>query len=452
MTTADATRTVAPHEAQALRRRVHLLVEEEYLRLRGADRPELLMMNGAGVDDGIDPDVVDGELDVVDRRVAALERHFAALAADPSGPASGRVVLLDLNDGPQLMLVSAVAVADDQVIAADSPLGRALRDAVPGDVVSFRRPGGLGQARVLAVEPPWISPAQTPFLDAEDNAWYSLPPAEVLVGFDGSPSSRSAIAWAAEEAARRARPLRLLHARPGGSTDSRPDSMLTEGIELAAGTLPSSSIRASAVAGDAGRRLAERAGAAELLVLGRGGEGDHELGPVAQEVLNSAARATVVVPPRPEPLVHHRVVVGLHDSFQAEDALAVGFAEAKRRGAELVVTVIRDAAPIGSTEDTVDESLAPAFHAGDEGDAAEADHLPLAVNAVARAYPGVEVTTSLRTGHFAEVLVELSHSADLVVLGMGGRPTGIGRKDLLIASHSTCPVIVVRESATRGGD
>lgn len=365
MTTADVTRTVAPHAAQELRRRVHLLLEEEYLRLRATERPELWRTSSASTDDGVDPAVVVGELDVVDRRVAALERHFSALASDPSVP-DGAVFLLDLGDGPQLMLVSDVAVADDQVVAADSPLGIALRDVVPGQVVAYERPPGIGQVRVLAVEAD--SGVQTP--------------------------SRTAIAWSAQEAGRRARPMRVLHPRQK-RRDPLPqsDDHLTEGSRL------------------------------------------------------SAARATVVVPPRPEPKLHARVVVGLRESHHCADALAVGFAEADRRRAELQVVLIRD----GGADDAPGDDLDPVFHAPDEVDVEEAGHLPRAVDEAGRAFPQVEATALVRTGHFAEVLVELSHSADLVVLGMGERPAGIGRKDLLIASHSTCPVIVVRESLIRGG-
>lgn len=342
MTTGLESRTVAAREALALRRRVHDLLEDEYLRLRGADRPELLMMSAARVEDGVDPDALIGELEIVDGRIAALDRHFAALAADPSGPAHGRVYLLDLGEGPQLMLWSQIELADDQVVAADSPLGRTLRDAAPGQVLTYPRPRGLGWARVLDVE---------------------------------------------------------------------------------------------------------RAERAELLVVGRGSQADNSLGPIAHEVMSRTSRATVVVPSGPEPDPHNRVVVGLRESWHAADAMSVGFAEANRRGASLVVTVIRDA----RADDTAGGGLEPVFHPADDGDAAEAEHLPLAVAAAGRAFPDVVVTTQLRTGHFAEVVVELSQSADLVVLGMGERPTGMGRKDLLIASHSVCPVIVVRESSYRGG-
>lgn len=434
MTTTDATCTVSPPEAQELRRRIRQLLEGEYLRLRGADRPELLMSAG-DVEDGVDPDVLAAEMDVVERRVEALERHFAASAPDSSDPAVDRVLLLDLGEGPQLMLVSEVDVADDQVIAADSPLGRALQDAAAGQVVTYQCPRERRQARVLAVEAD-PTPARS--------AWH-VPTPEVLVGFDGSPSSRTAIAWAAQEAARRARPLRVLHAREElPDPAAQPDELLTEGIRLASEKLQADFIRASAVDGAAGRRLAERAGAAELLVVGRGGEHDADLGPVAHEVLNGAARATVVVPSRAEPKPYGRVVVGLRDSHRCAEALAVGFAEADRRGADLIVTLIRD----GDGDRVVGNALDPVFHAPTESDAEEAGHLPVAVAAAGRTHPQVSVTATVRSGHFAEVLVELSHSADLVVLGMGERPAGMGSKDLLIASHSTCPVIVVRENLT----
>lgn len=368
MTTADVTRTVAPHEAQNLRRRVRSLLEGEYLRLRAADRPELLM-SAADVEAGIDPDVLAGEMGMVNRRIDALERHFAA-ASDHSAPAYGRVFLLDLGDGPQLMLVSEVDVADDQVIAADSPLGRALHDAVPGQLVTYQCPRELRQARVLAVE------ADAANARAE---WYSLPAAEVMVGSDGSPAPRTANTCAGQQAARR---------------------------EDGAG-----------------------------------------FGPVARDVVTSAARATVGVPPRAEPKLHGRVVVGLREAHQCADALAVGFAEADRRGADLIVMLIRD----DDTHAAVGNSLDPLFHAPNAGDVEEAGHLPVAVAAAGRAFPDVSVRTVVRTGRFAEVLVDRSHSADLVVLGMGERPAGMGRKDLLIASHSTCPVIVVLERLIQGG-
>ena len=448
MTTADATRTIATNEARELRRRVHARLEDEYLRLRSTDRPKLLMMSAATAADGIDPEVIVGELEILDERIADLDRHFAALAADPTGPARGRVLLVDLGDGPELLLLSELELTDDQVVSLGSPLGAVLRGAVPGQAVTYRRPAGIGCARVLAAEGAAGAPSALTYDAVESTVgWYSTPPAEVLVGFDGSPSARTALAWAAREAALRARPLRVLHVREDLAVSAlQPDELLTEGISLASRTMQYDHIRASAVDGGAARGLAERARTAELLVVGRGGEGDAGLGPVAQEVLASTVRATVVVPPRPEPAAHGRVVVGVRGSWHAADALAVGFAEANRRGAALLVCVIRDAVAGDGGG-----GLEPVFHAADQRDVEEADHLPQVVAAAGRAYPAVSVTSLVQTGHFAEVLVELSHSADLVVLGLGDQRTGMGRKDLLIATLAQCPVIVVREPSHQGG-
>jgi nucleotide-binding universal stress UspA family protein/transcription elongation GreA/GreB family factor len=432
MTTADATVRVAPRAADALRARVRALLEAEYLRLHCVDRLALSAMAYATAEDGVDPEAVAEEAETLDRRIALIHDQLAALSAP--GTEAGRVLLLDCGDGPRLMLVSAAHLLDDHVIAADSPLGVALRGVQAGQVVDYRAPGGLRHARVLAVEESTSAPD-----------WHGLTPPEVLVGFDGSPSSRSALAWAAREAALRARPLRLLHAREDG-VPAAPDGLLTEGLLLAAKALKADRIRASAMAGDAAARLAERAAAAELVVVGRGGPSDDGLGPVANEVLEGASRATVVVPPGPVPNQRGRVVVGLRRSHDAADALAVGFAEAHRRGTELAVTVIHDDVADGPAGD----GLVPRFHAPDAADAVTSKDLLSAVAQARHAFPDVPVTTTLRTGHFSDVLIELSHSADLIVLGLGERPTGVGHSDLLVASHADCPVIVIRETSTGG--
>ncbi len=433
MSSGAVTTQIPRAAADTLRQQLRVVAEEEYLRLRTIDRPALLLRGVAGAEAGEDPDVTTAELEVVDERIAALDHFLHRTSTDLTS--AGRVLLVDRGDGPEYLLVSELPVVDERVVAADAPLGKALCDAVAGQTVTYVTPSGSCEAYVIATEP--IEPG--PALPA---GAYGVPAAEVLVGFDGSPSSRTAVAWAAKEAALRARPLRVLHARASAEPSGRADGTLSEGIQLALTDLGADRIRATAVTGQPAPRLAERADRAELVVVGRGGETDNGLGPVAEKVLSGTSRTTVVVPPA-EPPARGRVVVGLHDSWHAADALSVGFAEAHRRGAHLLVTVIRDVAR--GTHD-----LEPAFHAPDEQDHAEALHLPAAVAEVGQAYPGVQVRTSVQTGHFSTVLTELSNSADLVVLGMGGRAHGMGRKELLVASHARCPVIVVRESSGRG--
>lgn len=141
----------------------------------------------------------------------------------------------------------------------------------------------------------------------------------------------------------------------------------------------------------------------------------------------TAGLRTSGTPPLPVLASHGHVVVGLRQSRLAAGALAVGFAEASRRTARLTVMVIRDA------ETNVDTA------------AADADRLEQAIAAAAARFSAVSVSIEVRTGHFVEVLVELSRTVDLLVLGLCDRSTGMGRKDLLIASRSQCPVVVVRE-------
>jgi nucleotide-binding universal stress UspA family protein len=145
---------------------------------------------------------------------------------------------------------------------------------------------------------------------------------------------------------------------------------------------------------------------------------------------------------------HGRVVVGVRGTDRAPDVLAVAFAEAKRRSSELAVTVIWDDSADGGSASG--DRLDPTFHAAAAEDVAEVERLRAAVADAGRAYPTVPVTTSVRSGHFSDVLVELSRSADLVVLGLGERHAAMGRRDLLVASHANCPVIVVHESSLEG--
>lgn len=320
MTTPCTAQAVVPAAASALRARVRALLEGEYLRLCSVDRPALLELLAECAEDASDPEVPGRELEVLERRITALHEHLAEVDAE-SAAGRGRALELDLGEGPVLMLVSEIDVADEQVIAADSPVGQALRSAVPGQLVVHPTPPGGGQVRVIAVE--------------------------------GSP---------------------VAHAEP-------------------------------------------RVG------------------------LDSTVSATIVVPSQLPRKPRGRVVVGLREVADAAEALAIGFAQANRRATELAVTVIRDD-PIGTRDG---DGLEPAFHAPDERDVTAADELVAAVTAAGRAFPGVPVTSSLRTGHFSDVLIELSRAADLVVLGMGRRPTGMGRSDLLVATRADCPVIVVRE-------
>lgn len=139
-----------------LRVRVRERLEDEYLRLRGSERPALLeTLRSIQPADGTDPDVVAGELEVVDDRIEAIHRYLGVLhdIHAESGLCEDCCALVDFGDGPQWVLLAGLAVSEDQVVSVDSPLGKALFGAYAGDTVIFPGPSGLRGVRVLAVAP-----------------------------------------------------------------------------------------------------------------------------------------------------------------------------------------------------------------------------------------------------------------------------------------------------------
>jgi transcription elongation factor GreA len=105
---------------------------------------------------------VDGlvRLSMLEERIAGLEDELAegGHAAPPVAEgvvAAGRMVTLDLGDGPELFLLGSfeqVGGAVD-VITSGSPLGRALVGAQVGSTVSYAARSNRNlQAKVLAVD------------------------------------------------------------------------------------------------------------------------------------------------------------------------------------------------------------------------------------------------------------------------------------------------------------
>ena len=67
---------------------------------------------------------------------------------------AGCRAVIDIGDGPRTLLIAApgpIEAADETVVPADSPLGRALIGARVGDRVRFRTPTGPRMARVVAL-------------------------------------------------------------------------------------------------------------------------------------------------------------------------------------------------------------------------------------------------------------------------------------------------------------
>ncbi|MGX4688045.1 universal stress protein [Streptomyces sp. JNUCC 63] len=287
----------------------------------------------------------------------------------------------------------------------------------------------------------------------------------LVVGVDGSESSLRAVDWAADEAALRGVPLRVVYASlrelPQALGSARAGGTPIEGAGLAR-ELAEVVVRAAAHR--ARRRRAglqismaalpespeyvlvrEGKNASALVVGSRGRSGvvDLLLGSVSLLVAGHADCPVIVVRARNDnqalPAMHGRVVVGVGD----ESAAAVRFAaqEAERRGA--VLEAVR--AWRCPAHETIDHPLITGEpeHVYEER-AAEA--LEAALRDV---LPEVEVQRCVMEGPARRVLLGVAWEADLLVVGARRRAghfgLRLGRVAHTVLHHSPCPVAVVPE-------
>jgi nucleotide-binding universal stress UspA family protein len=284
----------------------------------------------------------------------------------------------------------------------------------------------------------------------------------VIVGADGTESSKAAVRWAAREARRLGLPLRITHAFDWEWREARTDASydyLDHARRMADGITANAVYEARAVAGDlevegdpvvgnpASRLLADSE-EARLVVLGcrgRGGFGSLLLGSVSHRVATHAKCSVVVVRGRGE-AAEGPVVAGVDDSPAAEAVLEAAFEAAAARGSSLVV--IRGYAPpvplwmAGMT--TVDLSTPPMAEL-DEYQRLEEQLTPWR-----NKYEDVPVKLLATELNIASVLVGASATAQLVVVGHRGHGvvagTLLGSTGLQLLHHAECPVYVVRRA------
>ncbi|MFE9311874.1 universal stress protein [Streptomyces sp. NPDC088353] len=293
----------------------------------------------------------------------------------------------------------------------------------------------------------------------------------VIVGVDGSAESLAAVEWAAREAVRRDRPLRMVHARNWTPRQTESEPANTEQRQLARrtlrqaeehirGSVPDVRLTDEQVEGPATAALLKATEQAELLVLGSRGLSGFTgvlVGSVAQGVVAMAPRPVVLVRAGEEAEDEHfpaddgspstgtgfrDVVLGIDLADACDEVIEFAFEAARLRHARLrVVYAWQPPSAI---------SLGP----GDIGlinDPAQAEEWRDFLSALLRVwrdkYRDTEVLETVVEGKASTVLVRAASAASLLVVGrrLSERPTvpRIGPVTHAAVHHVRCPLAVV---------
>ncbi len=290
----------------------------------------------------------------------------------------------------------------------------------------------------------------------------------IVVGYDGSQTSRSALSWAVTSAQQRGLDVMAVHVltvpsaiMPGYGAISEPDpetfkrfaeQVLREAATFAAETAPDVDFTTRLITGYPATGLLSTLEDADRVVLGSRGLGTFAellLGSVSLEVCSRAPCPVVVIRPgieaSPDGPENGRVVVGVDGSPSSEHALGVAIEEASLRGVGLTAVQAWSHAFFelpGKGAPVPESVLVDTF----EGE--EMLWLSEELAGWREKYPDVDLRQVVRHGSPAGVLSAVSAGAELLVVGSRGRG---GFRTLLLGSvshavlhHAHCPVMVVR--------
>jgi nucleotide-binding universal stress UspA family protein len=288
----------------------------------------------------------------------------------------------------------------------------------------------------------------------------------LVVGVDGSEPSMRAVDWAADEAALRGVPLRLVYAslweRYEGAALAQglgrsseqvlADNIVDAAAKRAQRRAPDLKISTAVLPDDAVSVLLGEGRNAFAVVTGsrgRGGIAELLLGSVSLAVAARAYCPVIVLrgshDNRRVPRTYQRIVLGVGEEPGNAAAVRFAFEEAAARYAGLqAVRAWRR--PAHRTTDHPLLAGEPARH--DEQQAAE--DLEAALSGSAADHPSVQVRRRTVEGPAHRALLDASATADLLVVGAQRRHghTGLqlGRVAHAVLHHSACPVVVVPQS------
>ncbi|MEU7721590.1 universal stress protein [Streptomyces tibetensis] len=286
----------------------------------------------------------------------------------------------------------------------------------------------------------------------------------ITAGVDGSQESLAALAWAAREAVRRDRPLRVVHAwrvqtpelietAVAGDADSQAEwvhGAVTEAVGTVTAQHPDLAVTTDVIEAAAADTLVAAAADAEMLVLGSRGHGrvvGFLLGSIGQQVVAEAVRPVVLVRAGDQPsseAAGREIVVGQQgDPEDSAEALRFAFETAAARGATVRVVRAWSLPPVfayspGSLK-LLDEAggLEPY----------EQKSLAAAVRPLRERFPDVPVEEHVEMGSASQVLLSVAGTAQLMVVGRRAHRTAVGARIGSVAHgmlhHADCPVAVV---------
>jgi nucleotide-binding universal stress UspA family protein len=283
--------------------------------------------------------------------------------------------------------------------------------------------------------------------------------APVIVGFDGSASATIAVRYGAREALLRGRDLHLLHAFGwpliyppfGAEYDPHERGPRVAMLKLLSQTArdveqdhPALRVHTRLIDGSPGGVLVAASREAELLVVGHRGLGGFTgllAGSVGIQAAGHAHSPVVVV--RGDPgSVDAPVVLGVDGSPGALAAAEAAFAQAQRRGVELLVAHHRS--PHAS------RAQAEAVMTGRDPRLSAVDEIAAGVRGVAERYADVKWRIEMVDGDSAStalLAVTGDTGAGLLVVGSRGiggfRAMVMGSTSRTLIEHAPCPLLVV---------
>ncbi|MDT6982271.1 universal stress protein [Streptomyces lusitanus] len=283
----------------------------------------------------------------------------------------------------------------------------------------------------------------------------------ITAGIDGSEESLAALAWAAREAVRRDLPLRVVHAWRFQTHDAldtgdraAQERWVREAAEEAVRAVRERhgglDVTTDVPEGDAVETLTAAAAGAEMLVLGSRGHGrlmGFLVGSVGQQVIVDAERPVVFVragDKASDEVAGHEIVVG-QEGDPEDSAAALGFAfeTAARRGATVRAVRAWTLPPVFAYSPS---SLQLLDEAGGL-EPFERKNLAEALAPWRERFPDVHVVEHVEMGSAGQVLLSVSGTAQLMVVGRRARRSAVGARIGSVAHgvlhHADCPVAVV---------